>query len=126
MSYYNYDKFVHPVSGGRTIPKDTQVRRVDQSRHFTETFFTTLGDFGVPSSSRKTYYLDYDITAPKLPEKINSVIYNVHTLGKEFPVAVYQGSRIWTAFTELGDRASIYTRDIESFDATPSSEEDES
>lgn len=59
---YDYDKFVHPAPGGYTVPKDTQLRRVESDRSKLETFFTTLGDFAVPASHLKTYYLDHAVT----------------------------------------------------------------
>lgn len=123
MSYYDHSKFVHPVPGGSIIPKGTQVYCVESAPHRVETFFTTLGDFVAPSSSAKTYYLTYDITKPKLPEEINSVIYNVRAYGAAYPVAVYQGSRIWSAFSDTGERTTLYTPEIESFDTTPPKEE---
>lgn len=123
MSYYDHSKFVHPVPGGSIIPKDTQVYCVESAPHRVETFFTTLGDLVAPSSSAKTYYLTYDITAPELPEEINSVIYNVRALGAVLPVAVYQGSRIWSAFSGNGERTSLYTPEIEYFDTAPPKEE---
>jgi hypothetical protein len=124
MTIYDYDKFVHPVPSGHTIPKGTPTRRADLAPNPPmETFFTMPGDFVVPSSHLTTYYLTYDITAPKLPEEINSVIYNVRAGEDVFPVAVYQGGRIWSMFSDLGDRSSIYTSEIESFDLTPSKEE---
>lgn len=120
---YDYHKFVHPVPCGTTLPKGTQVRRMDLSKHFTETFFTTRGDFEVPASHSKTYYLDYDITAQKLPTKLSSVIYNVRTsAGAVFSVAVYQGGHTWSAFIKH-DHTTIFTPEIESFDTTPPEEE---
>lgn len=122
MTHYNYDKFVHPVPAGHVIPKGTQVRHVDSMSFPTETFFTALSD--LPLDSEDTgYYLGYDITKPKLPTTINSVIYNVRAVREVFPVAVYQGSNLWCAFSKHGGRSSIYTPEIESFDTTPPKEE---
>lgn len=66
---YDYDKFVHPLPGGYTVPKDTQLRRVESDRSKLEAFFTTLGDFVVPSSHLKTYYLAYDVETPPKEEE---------------------------------------------------------
>ena len=120
---YDYYKFVHPVPGGFVIPKDTQVRRVDHNSHHTDTFFITLGELEVPSSSTKTYYLDRDIAVPKTPIKINSVIYNVRVGKDVFPVAVHRGSHMWSAFFKHGGRKTIYSPEIESFDTTPPSDD---
>ena len=122
MSYYNYDKFVHPVPEGYTIPKGTPTRSV-YSAPPVEMFFTPLHDIPVESDDEAKYYLDYDITRPKLPEEINSVIYNVRVGKNVYPVAVYQGSQIWSAFSDLGVRTTLYTSEIESFDTTPPEEE---
>ena len=119
MSYYDHPKFVHPVPAGYTIPAGTPVRLVNTSPHQEETFFVPRADFMAPEPRYGKFFLDYDITRPTLPDEINSVIYNVHSNGGEYPVAVYQGSRIWSAFSELGERTSIYTPEIESFDTTP-------
>ena len=119
MSYYDYDKFVHPAPPGYTIPAGTQVRLVSTtSPHHEETFFVLRDDYLAHASRYGEYYLDYDFTKPQVPTKINSVIYNVHSDGGVYPVAVYQGSRIWSALSELGERTSIYTPEIESFDTT--------
>lgn len=123
MNYYDYNMFVHPVPCGSIIPKGTKVRWVDQSPYFTESFFTTLGDFEVPYSGMKTYYLTYDITRPKLPQALNSVIYDVRAVGNVYPVAVYQGSRIWSAFSDSGQRTSLYTPEITYFELTSPKEE---
>ena len=122
MTIYDYDKFVHPVPSGHTIPKGTPTRSV-YSAPPVEMFFTPLHDIPVESEDETKFYLDYDITRPKPPEEINSVIYNVRAGEDVFPVAVYQGGRIWSMFSDLGDRSSIYTSEIESFDLTPSKEE---
>lgn len=114
MDYYDYGKFVHPVPAGHIIPKGTPTRSVEFAPPV-ETFFTPLHDVPVESEDEAKYYLTYDITAPKLPETISSVIYNVHAVGEVFPVAVYQGSRIWSAFSNIGERTSLYTPEIVSF-----------
>lgn len=115
---YDYDKFVHPVPAGHVIQKGTQVRSVVTSGS-EESFYTTQYSFRVPGSDTVMYYLDYDITMAELPTKINSVIYDVSAVGNEFPVVVYQGSNIWTAFTKQGERSTLYTPEIESFDTAP-------
>lgn len=120
---YDYHAFIHPVPCGSIIPKGTKARCVDQSPYFTESFFTTLGDFEIPYSGMKTYYLDYDIEAATPPLKINSVIYNVHAIGGIYSVAVHQGNDIWSAYSVHGSRTTIYTPEIKSFDTTPPKEE---
>ena len=123
MTIYDYDKFVHPVPSGHVIPKGTQVQLVNTSTNPREVmFFTTLDDLTVPDWKELTYYLNYDITRPTLPEEIASVIYNVRAVREVFPVAVYQGRNLWCAFSKHGGRLSIYTPEIESFDATPPKE----
>lgn len=117
MSYYDYDKFVHPVPPGYTIPKGTPVYSEESAPHHVETFFPVQYDYLVGDSDEVKFYLDYDITAPKLPTKINSVIYNVRTTAwYEYPVAVFRGGTVWAAFTEQGKSKLIYTPDIRSFD----------
>ena len=123
MTYYDHDKFVHLVPTGYTVPEGTQVRSIYTTQHPVETFFTPLHDIPVESDDEAKYYLDYDITRPKLPEEINSVIYNVRVGKNVYPVAVYQGSQIWSAFSDLGVRTTLYTSEIESFDTTPPEEE---
>lgn len=120
MSFYDYDKFMHLVPEGHTIPKGTPMRSVMSG---VETFFTAKYDFPVYDSNPVKYYLTYDITAPKLPEETNSVIYNANVSGTVYPVAVYQGASTWSAFSVIGNRRIIYTSDIESFDLTPPKEE---
>ena len=126
---YDYHTFIHPVPCGTTVPKGTKMRCVDQSPYFTESFFTTMGDFEIPYSGMKTYYMDYDITLvpkrPKLPNKVNSLIYNVHTAGAVYLVAVYRGGHTWSAFSEQDDRNVIFNPEILSFDTTPPMEEAE-
>ena len=119
MSYYDYDKFVHPVPAGCVTPEGTQVQLVNMSTEYTDVvFFTTLDDLKAPSWNKLKYFLDYDITRPELPEEINSVIYNVHSNGGEYPVAVHQGGHIWSAFSAHGNRTTLYSPEIESFDTT--------
>lgn len=121
MSYYGYDKFVHRVPAPYVIPAHTPMRRVEAAPNPVETFFTLDYDLPVPALSTVKFYLTYDITVPKPPEeKIASVIYNVIAVGNEFPVAVYQGSRLWSAFSDSGQRTTLYTSEIESFDTSPS------
>ena len=119
MTIYNYNEFVHPVPAGYVIPKGTQTRSVMSG---VETFFTVIYDLPVYDSEKVKYYLTYDITRPKLPETINSVIYNVSYLREVFPVAVYQGNQLWSAFSKKGKRSTIYSSEIEFFDTTPSKE----
>ena len=121
MTIYNYNEFVHPVPAGYVIPKGTQTRSV-QFAPPVETFFTPLHDIPVEPEDETKFYLTYDITAPKLPETINSVIYNVSYLREVFPVAVYQGNQLWSAFSKKGKRSTIYSSEIEFFDTTPSKE----
>lgn len=122
MSYYDYHKFVHLVPEGYTIPKDVGVRGIYTTQRPVETFFTPLHEIPVESDDEAKYYLDYDITRPKLPEEINSVIYNARVGKNVFPVAVYQGDTLWSGFTDLGGCRAIYSSDIESFDTTPPEE----
>ena len=122
MSYFDYGKFVHLVPAGHTIPKGTQVRSVMSG---VETFFIAQYDLPVYDSEKVKYYLTYDITAPRLPEAINSVIYNVSYLREVFPVAVYQGNQLWSAFSKKGKRSTIYSSEIEFFDTTPPKDEQE-
>lgn len=123
MSYYDYYTFVHPVPAGHVVPKGTPVRRVDSAPHIVEAFLTMLYDAPLHPSDKTKYYLNYDITKPTLPDEINTVIYNVRTGKSVFPVAVYQGHRVWCAFTNLGERKAVYSDQIESYDTTPSKEE---
>lgn len=124
MTHYDYDKFVHPVPHGYVIPDGTQVQLVNKATTHTEImFFTTVGDLTVPPWKEMQHYLTYDITAPKLPEEVNSVIYNANVSGTVYPVAVYQGARTWSAFSVIGNRKVIYTLEIESFDTTPPKKE---
>lgn len=120
MSYYDYEEFTHLVPDGHVVPKHTQVRRVGSS---VETFFTTQYDLTIHASENTKYFLDYDITKPKPPSEINSLIYNVRVGRNVFFVAVYQGFQIWSAFSKKGERSTLYTVEIESFDTTPSAEE---
>lgn len=122
MTIYNYNEFVHPVPAGYVIPKGTPAQRVESSPHPLETFFIAQFDMLVHPSDEVTFYLTYDITAPRLPEAINSVIYNVSYLREVFPVAVYQGNQLWSAFSKKGKRSTIYSSEIEFFDTTPSKE----
>ena len=129
---YDYDTFVYPVPEWYVIPKLTQVRSVEttppvgtsltvQSAPPVETFFTAQCDAPVYDSKVVTYYLDHDVTKmkPKPLEEINTVIYNVSTVGGVYPVAVSQGTGVWSAFTPFGGRMTIYTQEIERFDTTP-------
>lgn len=122
MSYYDYDKFVHPVPAGHVIPKGTPVRSVQYAPPV-ETFFTVQYDAPVHNSNVVKYYLDYDITRPELPEVINTVIYNVRVGAIVYPVAVYQGGHVWAVFSDSGKCTTLYTSEIESFDTTPPKEE---
>lgn len=117
MSYYEHDKFVHPVPAGFVIPAGTPVYSEESAPHRVETFFIMQFDYQVDDSDEVKFYLTYDITQPKLPTKINSVIYDVRTTAEYgYPVAVFQGGNVWTAFTEPGKSKLIYTPDIRSFD----------
>lgn len=120
---YDHPKFVHPVPMGYTIPKGTVVRYVESlpfttETFTTETFFTAQHDYPVTASNEVKYYLDYDITKPTLPTKINSVIYNVEAVGQRFPVAVRRAT-LWSAFNNRGVMTHLNDREIESFDLTP-------
>lgn len=117
---YDHATFVHPVPNGYVIPNGTQVLRRDTYVYPRETFFTTTKD--LVASPGDILYLDYDITKPKLPNKVNSLIYNVHVGASVYPLAVYQGSNIWSAFSEDGGRTSVYTPGIMSFDTPPEEE----
>lgn len=121
---YDYDKFVHPVPAGYTIPKGTQVRHVGQMPFRTEMFFTVLSDFPIDTEDATEYYLDYDITRPKLPTKIFSVIYNVRAHGRKYPVAV-RLAVYWAAFNDEGTVTALKDRGIESFDLAPPEEDDD-
>lgn len=123
MSYYGYDKFVHQVPAPYVIPKNTPMRRVESSLYPVETFFTLDYDLPVHASEKVKFYLDYDITKPKPPEEVNSVIYNVSYLREVFPVAVYQGNQLWSAFSDSGQRSTIYSSEIESFDTATRKDE---
>ena len=125
MMSYDYHKFVHPVPAGFTIPEGTQVRRVDSAPREAESFFIMPYDLQVGTSNRTTYYLDYDITRPALPKKTSSVIDNVRVGMDEYPVAVYQGSQVWSAFNNDGDRKGVFSTEIESFGTTPSTKEED-
>lgn len=118
MTIYDYDKFVYPVPEWYVIPKLTQVRSVISDM---EAFFTTQYDFPASASNAADCYLDHDVTKmkPKPLEEINTVIYNVRTVGGVYPVAVSQGTGVWSAFSNFGGRTTIYTPDIERFDTTP-------
>lgn len=123
MSYYGHDKFVHPVPTGYTIPAGTPVYCEESAPHPVETFFTLMSDYQVEASSEVKFYLTSDITKPKPPIKINSVIYNVRVGKDVFPVAVHRGSHMWSAFFKHGGRKTIYSPEIESFDTTPPSDD---
>lgn len=123
MTHYDYNKFTHPVPDGYVIPEYTQVRCVDSAPSRVDTFFVARYDIPVAASNEVKYYLDYDITAMDPPEEVNSVIYNVRVGRNVYPVAVYQGSDLWSAFNVHGGRTNIYTLVIESFDTAPPKEE---
>ena len=106
---YDYHMFIHPVPAGTIIPKDTKVRVVDPTPYGVETFFTTQHQYLVRYVGKKTFYLTYDITSSSsVPHKLNSVIYNVHAAGGEYPVAVYQGAHVWSAFSNRGNHTRIF------------------
>lgn len=122
---YDYHKFVHEVPVGYTIPRKTQVRYVDWQPPYLETFFTTLSDLPVGTMDEKKYYLDYDITKPKLPTKINSMIFNVLVTNREilFPVGFLTVDEVWVLVDAKGTPYYCDAKEIESFDTTPPEDE---
>ena len=122
---YDYHKFVHPVPEGRKIPTGTRLRRVYHNSRGEATESFLVSSLELTAGADSEYYTEYDITRPALPKKTSSVIYNVRVGMDEYPVAVYQGSQVWSAFNNDGDRKGVFSTEIESFGTTPSTKEED-